>query len=653
MTPEPARDNPSIVARWSRLSLRARGVAALAVPMAALFGALFAVYWMEGDAVKAERTAARAYEARAALLELHVYLLQGETAVSQFLATGAGAYLPAFEADRASVERSLERLASLVNDDPASAAALRQIQNSTRELGAARAASPARLLERTRSVIAQVEPHLAAMEHAQELRFSRAGYSRDLARQKLFRVILICGILGPLGALFVHLLLAGRTVRRLQALEENARRLAHGLPLEPFALGDDEIAELARQIEDAAYFLRERERDLRESEARYRELFDQAPIPYEETDCEGVIQRFNQAVCVLLKCPPNRILGRHAWDFLAPDEQEPFRAAMIERLAGSGEPGPIQCEYFLEDGSRIAVEIRETLIRDGSGQVTGICRSLMDVTERNLAVVAARKVEQYALELRNKNEQLGRALEAARSATEAKSRFLAGISHELRTPLNAIIGFSELIHDGRVGPVSDEQREFLSDILTSAGHLLRLINDILDLSKIEAGKMQFRPERRPIQTLAAEVCEVVRPLAEKKNLQLTIDAPSELTAVLDPSRFKQVLYNFLSNAVKFTPAGGRVSVRVTPEGESRFRVEVEDTGIGIEPSEMPLLFKEFQQLPHSRKADQGTGLGLALTRTIVEAQGGKVAVRSQPGHGSVFSAVLPLDTTPSLPRVTE
>ena len=324
---------------------------------------------------------------------------------------------------------------------------------------------------------------------------------------------------------------------------------------------------------------------------------------------------------------------------------------MIERLETGSETGPFECDYFLEDGSRIAVEIRETPIRDNSGEITGICRSLMDVTERNLAAVAARKVEQYAMELRNKNEQLGRALEAARSATEAKSRFLAGISHELRTPLNGIIGFSELMHDGRVGPVSDEHREFLSDILTSARHLLRLINDILDLSKIEAGKMEFRPERRAIHALVQEVCDVVRPLADKKNLRLTMDAPAELTVVLDPSRFKQVLYNYLSNAVKFTPAGGQVGVRVALEGESCFCLEVEDTGIGIEPAEIPLLFKEFQQLPNSRKADQGTGLGLALTRTIVEAQGGKVGVRSQPDHGSVFSAVLPLDTT-ALPAHT-
>jgi PAS domain S-box-containing protein len=584
----------------------------LAVPMAALFTALFAVYWLEGDAARADVQATHAYQARTELLRLRVAILEDAAA---------------------SATQSLERLRTLVGDDPAAAAALSDIS---------RDAAPGR------SAMPRVDPRLSTLDQAQERRLSRAISDRDGARQRLFRILAACGILGALGALFFHLLLTDKVVRRLRAVEENARRLAHGLALQPFASGGDEIAGLARQIEDAAYLLGQRETEMRDSERRYRELFDQAPIPYEETDREGVIRRLNQAVCALLKSPTERILGRRAWDFVASDQKDIVRTAMMKRIASGIDSGPFECEYFLEDGSRIAVEIRETLIRDTRGEVTGICRSLLDVTERNLAHVAARKVEQYAMELRNKNEQLGRALETARSAANAKTRFLAGISHELRTPLNGIIGFSELMYDGRVGPVSEEHKEFLSDILTSARHLLGLINDILDLSKIEAGKMEFRPERRSIHSLVSEVCDVVRPLAEKKNMLMTADTPEELDAMLDPSRFKQVLYNFVSNAVKFTPAGGKVSVRVTREEEFYFRLEVEDTGIGIDPAEIPLLFKEFQQLPNSRKAEQGTGLGLALTRTIVEAQGGKVAVRSELGKGSVFSAVLPLDTTKAM-----
>ena len=468
-----------------------------------------------------------------------------------------------------------------------------------------------------------------------------------LARRRLFRTMVACGFLGPVGALLINLLVAGRLSQRVQAVEENARRLAHGLPLDVFQGGsDDEISALARQIEDAAYLLRKREREVKESEQRYRDLFDHAPIAFEETDRDGVVRRFNQAVCNLLRSTPDQVLGRKAWDFVAPDQRESFREAMMERIATASENGPFECEYVLDDGSRITVEVRENLIRGDREEVTGMVRSLLDVTERNLAAAAARKVSEYAMELRNKNEQLARALEAARLATEAKSRFLAGVSHELRTPLNGIIGFSELMYDARLGPVSDDHKDVLGDILTSARHLLQLINDILDLSKVEAGRMEFHPEPSRIDALVFEVRDVVRPLAERKRIQLTHAVPGDLTAVIDPARFKQVLYNYLSNAVKFTPQDGRVEVRISRQENSSFRLEVEDTGIGIPPDEIAKLFQEFQQLPNSRKAEQGTGLGLALTRHIVEAQGGTVSVRSQPGRGSVFSAMFPLVSIP-------
>jgi signal transduction histidine kinase len=341
--------------------------------------------------------------------------------------------------------------------------------------------------------------------------------------------------------------------------------------------------------------------------------------------------------------------GRLAWDFLAPEQQEAARAAAMRHIHNGQEGDPCECEYVLDDGTHLTVEIRENLIRNDQGEITGLIRSLLDVTERKLAVVAARKVEQYAMELRHKNEQLGQALTAARSATLAKSRFLASVSHELRTPLNGIIGFSELLYDGKLGAIPENQVDVLGDILSSSRHLLQLINDVLDLSKVEAGRMEFHPEACLIEALAMEVRDVIRPLADKKGLQLVSEIAPSLTANIDPGRFKQVLYNYLSNAVKFTGEGGKVTLRIAPQGEKMFRVEVEDTGIGIDADEVPRLFQEFAQLPNSRQAEQGTGLGLALTRRIVEAQGGSVAVQSELGQGSVFSAVLLLDNTAGFP----
>jgi len=217
------------------------------------------------------------------------------------------------------------------------------------------------------------------------------------------------------------------------------------------------------------------------------------------------------------------------------------------------------------------------------------------------------------------------------------------MSHELRTSLNGVIGFAELMHDGKVGPVSPTHKECLSDILSSAKHLLQLINAVLDLSKIEAGKIQFHPEPIILELVLAEVRDTLRTFAENKRIDLKIEGDPALSSiVVDLRSLKQVLYNYLSNAIKFAPEGGNVAVRIKTKNADRFRIEVEDSGIGINPDDLTRLFVEFQQLDSTAtKKYPGTGLGLALNKRIVEAQGDRVGVNSVPGKASVFHAVLP------------
>ena len=231
----------------------------------------------------------------------------------------------------------------------------------------------------------------------------------------------------------------------------------------------------------------------------------------------------------------------------------------------------------------------------------------------------------------------------AQDANRMKSEFLANMSHELRTPLNAIIGFAKLMVHGRVGPVAPNHQEYLRDILSSANHLLQLINDVLDLAKVEAGKMEFHPESIDLGHLLGEVRDILRPVAAAKQIAIeTTIAPGCEALYLDAGKLKQVLYNYLSNALKFTAERGRVHVRAWAEAAHTLRLEVEDNGIGIRPDDLDLLFSEFKQLDSTAaKRYQGTGLGLALTRRIVEAQGGTVGARSTFGKGSVFHAVLP------------
>jgi len=257
----------------------------------------------------------------------------------------------------------------------------------------------------------------------------------------------------------------------------------------------------------------------------------------------------------------------------------------------------------------------------------------------HMAVALAERTTQ----LEAANQDLGEQNRRIQQADRLKSEFLANMSHELRTPLNAIIGFAEIMHDGKVGPISSQHKEYLGDVLTSARHLLQLINDILDLSKVEAGKIEFRPERVNLEVVVQEARAIVRALAAKKRMDLRSEIDASLSHIsTDPRSLKQILYNYLSNALKFTPEGGVVTVRAKAEGADHFRIEVEDNGIGIKAADRERLFVEFQQLDASiGKKYSGTGLGLALTKKIAEAQGGRVGVNSTPGKGSVFYAVLP------------
>ena len=240
-----------------------------------------------------------------------------------------------------------------------------------------------------------------------------------------------------------------------------------------------------------------------------------------------------------------------------------------------------------------------------------------------------------ALYLEGENRQI-------QEATRLKSLFLANMSHELRTPLAAIIGFADLLHSGAVQPQAPEHQLFLGHIGTSGRHLLQLINDVLDLSKVASGKFEFFAEPLDLPAVVKEVNDILGPEILRKQLRIIADIDPALDhLVLDPLRLKQVLYNYVSNAIKFTPDGGRVTVRARAQGAGHFRLEVEDTGIGIAAANLPRLFTEYQQVDAGlAKQQQGAGLGLALTRRLVEAQRGSVGVRSTPGVGSVFHIVL-------------
>ena len=276
-----------------------------------------------------------------------------------------------------------------------------------------------------------------------------------------------------------------------------------------------------------------------------------------------------------------------------------------------------------------AILIRRQEVRPFSDREIGLLRTFGDQ-----AAIALENVRLFR-EIEDKSRQL-------EVANKHKSEFLANMSHELRTPLNAIIGFSEVLLEKMFGEINAKQQDYLSDIHSSGRHLLALINDILDLSKIEAGRMELEPSDFDVPTALQNAITLVRERAQRHGIALSLDidpAVRELRA--DERKFKQILVNLLSNAVKFTPDGGRVALRARPV-ECGLEVSVSDTGIGIAPEDQEKVFEEFRQVGGDYKTKQeGTGLGLALARRFVELHGGVISVQSELGKGATFTFTIP------------
>jgi PAS domain S-box-containing protein len=381
---------------------------------------------------------------------------------------------------------------------------------------------------------------------------------------------------------------------------------------------------------------RRAEQLLRESEERHRKLFDNNPHPTWVFDRETL--RF-----LAVNAAAVRKYGYSSDEFLKmtikdirPPEDVPVLLDSVGRVRDGNESIGVW-RHRRKDGTNIDVEITSYALSfaDRAAEVV----VAVDVTQRKRDEAEKRKfidklaVSNQELELRNREVE---------RATRLKSKFLANMSHELRTPLNAIVGFSDLLADETPGELNDKQKRFVNHIKQGSAHLLQLINDILDLSKIEAGQLELRCEDFQLKDTLPEVLSTIRPLAMIKNIQVQQNLKTDFSVHADRVRFKQVLYNLLSNAVKFTPKDGRIDIDCVEEG-NEVCISVTDTGIGIRSEDQAVVFEEFRQVEgNTDTANEGTGLGLAITKRLVEQQGGKISLQSEPGKGSRFTFTLPI-----------
>jgi PAS domain S-box-containing protein len=385
---------------------------------------------------------------------------------------------------------------------------------------------------------------------------------------------------------------------------------------------------------------------LHDSEARKAAIFDSALDSIISIDHDGSVIEFNPQAEKTFGYKRDDVIGKKMDELIVPPSLRPrHREAFARYLAGatgSVIDRRVELTGMRSDGSEFPVELSLTSIPTKAQPM--FTAYLRDLTEQ-------KRQEEFLRRGRELEEQNLRIQEANR----LKSEFLANMSHELRTPLNAVIGFAEVLIDGKAGALNAEQREYLGDILASGHHLLQLINDVLDLAKIEAGRMELYPEPFSLKTAVDEVCTIMRPIAAKRYITITIDSlPAAATVNLDLRKFKQVLYNLLSNAVKFSHEEGVVKLAIALDAEDRLHIQVKDSGIGIKDDDLPRIFREFEQLESgASRRFPGTGLGLALTKKIVELHNGTIRVQSQFGKGSTFSITMPRSVSRSEKPVHE
>jgi PAS domain S-box-containing protein len=368
------------------------------------------------------------------------------------------------------------------------------------------------------------------------------------------------------------------------------------------------------------------EEALQQSERRTRLVIETAYDSFISMDSEGLITEWNHQAEAAFGWSCEEAVGKRLSDLIIPARYREAHNRGLKHFLATGE-GPvlnkrIELAALRRDGHEFPVEMTISPARLGQTHIFNAF--VHDITDRKKA-----------------EEALLHAKEEAERASKFKDQFLSTMSHELRTPLNAILGFSELLTDKRYGEINERQSRYVNHINTSGKHLLKLISDILDLSKIEAGRMEIVREDVAVDSVYTEVLSGLQPLADKKSQALIRQVEPNLYVRADPTRFKQILMNLIGNAIKFTPEGGRIELTARST-DGQVRVEVRDNGQGIPPEDQQRIFEAFYRRAESGKAVEGTGLGLAITERLVHMHGSQLGIDSQPGQGTCFYFSFPL-----------
>jgi PAS domain S-box-containing protein len=354
---------------------------------------------------------------------------------------------------------------------------------------------------------------------------------------------------------------------------------------------------------------------LEEQQALFADIVNSSDDAIFSKNLEGMVTSWNHGAEKVFGYTAEEIIGKHISILVPPNHQHEEKEIM-EKIYKGFTVEQFETSRIRKDGKIIDVTLTVSPMKDSFGKIIGASKVSRDMSEKK-----------------------------ANERNRLKSDFLANMSHELRTPMNAILGFSELLIDKKVGELSDKQLEYLNDIHNSGSHLLQLINNVLDLSKIESGNTQLTIESFHIAEVIEEVINVLKPLADKKQIHISLQLSKVVDEIsVDKNKFRQILYNLVSNAIKFNHIAGSIVLVTVPIGKVSFLMQVTDNGIGISKENLGKLFTPFMQLDSgTTRKHEGSGLGLALTKSIVELQDGTISVESEITKGTTFSVTMPLN----------
>lgn len=683
---------------WLDLPLRAKGLAVMSIPLLSLLIAVAASYSFMEQRQQAEDWVIHGHEVQTQIQSVYTLTAEAVTGVRGYLLTNREDFLQPYRSALIELPKHLADLKVIVSDNREQEVRAFQIERLvTRQLRFLEQLSTHAqmdsaktldtLLVESKMELDSLRDAFTEMQVEEGRLLEQRRRNEKVARRQEVVVIVLSAVVGLGGGLVAITLFIGAVLHRVQLLKINAGRLSQEQPLHGLPLDEDEIGQLGQELERSSALLRERSEALRGSRielkrknrvldrqrqnldrlARFRlSLIELHEASLADASRGAFYQRALESAVVLIPGAQGGTLlmeeDNGLYNFVASVGFDAEALACIhpkvEEQIDRNEVQRPRIVHNLSLSKELETQRRGLFERGGHhNEIKVTLYAPLIITERRVALLNldnfenANAFNEEAVEmlaalagqfstiltrLTLEGELRRRNLELAR-ANELKKELLANMSHELCTPLTTIIGFSELLANEAIGPLNEQQEQYLKNIYDAGNHLLSLVNDILDVSKFEDGKMELRLEHVDAAMLVKSALTVVKERVQRAEVLIRSRLPPDIGYFnADARKLKQILYNLLSNAIKFTPRGGTIMLEVKSLPDE-VHFEVEDTGIGIAPEALDKLFKDFSQIDSSIvRQYEGIGLGLALTKRLVELHGGRVWAISELGKGSKF-----------------